>query len=90
MIGSVTAAISGHLKNEDPPKALALSFHGWTGVGKTFVSNIIAKSLYRNGHKSKFVHRFYGHVDFVHENLVESYQVRTTSSLGRCSCSESV
>lgn len=81
---AVSATIRGHLENEDPPKALALSFHGWTGVGKTFVSNIIASSLYTNGLKSKFVKRFYGVVDFPDEQMTDSYKKIIQRSVSDC------
>jgi chromosomal replication initiation ATPase DnaA len=45
-----------HLSNDDPSKALALSFHGGTGTGKNHVSKIIANHIYKEGMKSKFVH----------------------------------
>ncbi|CAG2178641.1 unnamed protein product [Oppiella nova] len=35
------------MKNATPKKALVLSFHGWTGGGKNFVSDILAKNLFR-------------------------------------------
>nr|BAN20607.1 torsin a [Riptortus pedestris] len=37
-----------------PRKALALSFHGSPGVGKTYVSQLIARHLFKDGEKSKF------------------------------------
>lgn len=29
-----------------PKKALAISFHGWTGSGKTYLSTMIAESMF--------------------------------------------
>jgi ATP-dependent Clp protease ATP-binding subunit ClpA len=51
--------IRKHLNDNNPKKALVLSFHGWTGGGKNFVSQIVAKSVfrkYRESHESDFVH----------------------------------
>ena len=47
--------IKGHITNPSPRKPLVLSFHGWTGTGKTWVSKLIAESLYKQGLNSKFV-----------------------------------
>ena len=54
---TVLKAIVGHLNNKSPNKALALSFNGWTGSGKNFVSKIIAEHIFREGMESKFVHQ---------------------------------
>ncbi|XP_017492329.1 PREDICTED: torsin-like protein [Rhagoletis zephyria] len=43
----VKRSIRQHLKNENPPKALVLSFHGYTGVGKNYLASLIAKAIYR-------------------------------------------
>ncbi|XP_015793668.1 torsin-1A [Tetranychus urticae] len=52
----VIKAITKHMKDSQPRKALVFSFHGWTGGGKNFVSYLIARNLYHEGLKSKFVH----------------------------------
>jgi len=39
-------------------KPLVLSFHGWTGSGKTYASKIIAEALFDRGLQSKFAHFF--------------------------------
>ena len=36
-------------------KPLVMSFHGWTGSGKNYVSKFIAESLFAKGMRSKFV-----------------------------------
>jgi hypothetical protein len=51
--------IHKHLNDNNPKKALVLSFHGWTGGGKNFVSQIVAKSIFRKygeSQRSDFVH----------------------------------
>lgn len=52
-----------HLRNDDPPKALVLSFHGVTGIGKTFLAKHLAKGIYkqyRDTETSSFVHYIAG------------------------------
>ena len=44
---TVFKAVKGHVLNKTPSKALALSFNGCSGCGKNFVSEIIAKHLFR-------------------------------------------
>ena len=44
-------AIVGHLNNKSPSKALALSFNGWTGSGKNFVSKILQSIFLGRGWK---------------------------------------
>ena len=34
-----------------------LSFNGWTGSGKTFVSKIVAEHIFKKGLESSFVHK---------------------------------
>ena len=41
------------------PGPLCFYFHGDTGVGKTFLSSLIIKNIYRYGMNSKFVKVFY-------------------------------
>jgi hypothetical protein len=55
--------IRNHLNDDNPKKALVLSFHGWTGGGKNFVSQIVAKSIFRKHRESQnsdFVHLLIG------------------------------
>jgi len=63
--------VPGH----EPSKALVLSFHGWTGVGKNYVSTMIANRLYKLGVKSKFVKTYIATVDFQSINDVNVYKV---------------
>ena len=48
---TVLKAIVGHLNNKSPRKALALSFNGWTGSGKNFVSKILQSIFLGRGWK---------------------------------------
>ena len=71
---TVIKAIVGHLNNKSPNKALALSFNGWTGSGKNFVSKIIAEHIVREGMESKFVHQIIATHDFPHRSELERYK----------------
>lgn len=52
-------AIGAHLKNiESSRKPLVMSFHGTSGTGKNYVSDIVASSLYEKGFESKYVHKY--------------------------------
>lgn len=60
---TVPNAIYNHINDNDndgndnkPKKPLVMSFHGLTGVGKTYLSQLIAKYIYYKGGKSAFVH----------------------------------
>lgn len=66
-----------HLKahaKDNPTKALALSFHGWTGTGKNYVSAIVAQQMFRKGMKSKYVHLISATKEFPHEQMVPLYK----------------
>ncbi len=81
-------AIHGHLTSSEPSKALVLSFHGWTGVGKNFVSKIIAEHLYKNGMDSKFVHFFASDLHFPHTSKISLYTL--VSVIKRSSCCDTL
>ena len=71
---TVLKAVVGHLNNKSPSKALALSFNGWSGSGKNFVSQIIAEHLFRKGMDSKYVHRMIASYDFPHQSELDFYK----------------
>jgi len=75
---TVVRSIRGHLRNPNPSKALVLSFHGWTGCGKNFVSKIIANNLFRLGMNSNFVHLYVSSYHFPHADSVELYKVSSS------------
>ena len=75
---TVIKAIRSHVNSPNPNKALVLSFHGWTGGGKNFVSKIIAEHLYSNGMESKFVHLFVSTLHFPHASKVDLYKDQLT------------
>lgn len=45
-------------------KALVISLHGWSGVGKNYATTMIAEALYSKGLQSKYVKLFMGKKDF--------------------------
>lgn len=71
---TVYKAVKGHLTNKSPSKALVLSFNGWTGSGKNFVSKIIAEHAFKKGMDSKFVHQIIATNDFPHKAHLGTYQ----------------
>ncbi|XP_062515439.1 torsin-1A-like [Corticium candelabrum] len=76
---AVISMIRGHTNNPSPTKPLVLSFHGWTGNGKNFVSDLIAEHIFYYGVKSRFVQKFIASLDFAHP----SYAVRYKEELRR-------
>lgn len=72
---TIIGHIKGHLWSQEPSKALVLSFHGLTGVGKNFVSNIIADNIYKGGMHSPYVHLISATKEFPHEELLPFYKV---------------
>ena len=86
---TVLKSVVGHLNNKSPNKALALSFNGWTGSGKNFVSKIIAEHIFKKGMDSSFVHLRIATHHFPHKSKVDVYkdQLRTlvANSVSKCS-----
>ncbi|XP_014233016.1 torsin-1A-like [Trichogramma pretiosum] len=75
----VLNAINSHIKSSDKP--LVLSFQGTNGVGKSFVSKMIARAFYKKGEKSKFFHFYYGLENFPIHEKVSEYQVQLKSEV---------
>ncbi|XP_053893533.1 torsin-3A isoform X4 [Malaclemys terrapin pileata] len=72
----ILKAVQGFLETPQPEKALALSFHGWSGTGKNFVARMIADHLYRDGLKSECVKVFISLFHFPHPKYVDLYKVQ--------------
>lgn len=72
----VLTTVRGYLELPRPDKALALSFHGWSGTGKNFVARLLAENLYRDGLKSDCVKVFITLLHFPHPKYVDLYKVR--------------
>uniref|UniRef100_A0A671N6Y2 Torsin-1A-like n=1 Tax=Sinocyclocheilus anshuiensis TaxID=1608454 RepID=A0A671N6Y2_9TELE len=75
-VDTVLKAVSWFMKDPDPPKPLVLSFHGLTGVGKNYISKIIARNIYKVGVKSNYVHTFISDYHFPHNEEAEMYEVK--------------
>jgi DNA replication protein DnaC len=52
-----------------------MNFHGPNGIGKTYISRLIAKTLFRKGDESKYFHFYYGLQNFPFHEKVSEYQV---------------
>ena len=63
------------MEEPSPRRALALSLHGFTGVGKNYATSILANSLFTKGEGSDFYHFFDATVDFLFEDSTEFYKV---------------
>ncbi|XP_011904653.1 PREDICTED: torsin-3A isoform X1 [Cercocebus atys] len=83
----VLRTVRGYLETPQPDKALALSFHGWSGTGKNFVARMLVENLYRDGLMSDCVRMFIATFHFPHRKYVDLYkeqlmgQIRETQQL---------
>lgn len=59
-------------KSKKNQKALVISLHGWSGVGKNYVSTMLAEAIYRKGMNSNYVKLFMGQKDFDCSDLEKS------------------
>lgn len=72
----VLSAVRAHFREDArPKKALALSFHGLSGTGKTYTSQFIINSLFEKGPKSKYAHFFTGRNHFSMESKTDIYKL---------------
>ncbi|XP_010222030.1 PREDICTED: torsin-2A-like, partial [Tinamus guttatus] len=70
----VMKAVREFLEQQNPTKPLVLSFHGTTGTGKTYVSSMLIRHLFRDGLRSPFVHQFSPLAHFPHHEQLEQYK----------------
>ncbi|XP_044533124.1 torsin-3A isoform X2 [Gracilinanus agilis] len=70
----ILKSVRGFLSAPQPEKPLVLSFHGWTGTGKNFVTRILADHLYRGGLESECVQVFISTLHFPHLRYVDTYR----------------
>lgn len=84
----VLRTVRGYLETPQPDKALALSFHGWSGTGKNFVARMLVENLYRDGLMSDCVRMFIATFHFPHRKYVDLYKVRPTRARVRPLCWE--
>ncbi|XP_073731813.1 torsin-1A-like [Misgurnus anguillicaudatus] len=73
---AIHKSVSGFMKDPNPSKPLVLSLHGSTGVGKTYVTKIIARNIYEMGEKSKHVHTFIATYHFPLKQHTETYKTQ--------------
>ncbi len=71
---TLLSALKGHFELKNPRKALVLSFHGSTGVGKNYVSHFVAESLFLKGIRSRYFKLFVATKDFPHNDRVSEYK----------------
>ncbi|XP_029025812.3 torsin-1A-like [Betta splendens] len=70
----IMKAVSRFMANDNPKKPLVLSLHGPSGTGKNFVTELIAKNIYKKGMESDFVNLFVASNHFTHSNKMETYK----------------
>lgn len=80
----VPTMVRSYLELPRPDKALALSFHGWSGTGKNFVARMLAENLYRDGLRSDCVKLFIATFHFPHPKDADLYEVRPGSAGQLC------
>lgn len=76
VVRSIPKIIKTHLRNNNPPKPLVLSFQGSIGTGKTLTAEAIAQYVYpeyQNNGKSEHVH-FIDCRKYKNYNYVEDYK----------------
>lgn len=61
-------------------KPLVFSFHGWKGGGKTFVSRIILKHVFKRGTASRFVKMYHAKSHFPLKSEVEVDKYKVTDN----------
>ncbi|XP_051515614.1 torsin-1A-like [Myxocyprinus asiaticus] len=84
---TIQKAVSCFMKDSNPTKPLVLSFHGPPGVGKSYVTKIIARNIYKKGEKSKHVHTFMTDYYFPHKDRARIYQTQLREWIhGNVSC----
>ncbi|XP_069465233.1 prosalusin isoform X1 [Ambystoma mexicanum] len=67
-------AVRDFVQQAEPVKPLVLSFHGWSGTGKTFVSTLLLRHLFQTGSRSPYVHHFSPTLHFPHAERVQQYK----------------
>ncbi|XP_043914252.1 prosalusin [Protopterus annectens] len=70
----LVTAIRRHVENSNPEKPLVLNFIGGSGTGKTFVTSMVVKRLYKAGLASPYVHQFSPRLHFPYVEELEKYK----------------
>lgn len=82
LVNELVNVLTAHkeaMVNGSNKKALVISLHGWSGVGKNYATTMIAEALYLKGMGSKFVKMYMGKKDFDCTDL-DKKKVSTTNS----------
>lgn len=75
MIETTVNALKAHWDSPHALKPLTLSFHGWPGGGKNYITKFIVESIYKKGYKSSHVHQFVGRIHFPMVDKSNKYKV---------------
>ncbi|XP_070614937.1 prosalusin [Erythrolamprus reginae] len=70
----VLQGLEDFVLDPEPTKPLVLSFHGSTGTGKTYLTSLLARHLFRMGLRTPYVHRFSPLVHFPHADQLQQYK----------------
>ena len=79
----VSRAVLNHVQNKNPKKALVMSFHGWTGSGKNYVADLIAKHVFREGTESQYVNKKIATLHYPHDGDLKHYKKDLKSFITR-------
>ncbi|KAK6732240.1 hypothetical protein RB195_016556 [Necator americanus] len=92
VLETVENALRAHWSNEQPKKPLAMSFHGFTGSGKNYVTEIIANSTFKNGMRSNFVHHIVATSEYPDKNKLNEYKLKLRERIlnGASKCSRAM
>ncbi|XP_034294608.1 prosalusin [Pantherophis guttatus] len=66
----VLQGLKSFVQDPEPAKPLVLSFHGSTGTGKTYLTSLLARHLFR----TPYVHRFSPLIHFPHADHLQQYK----------------
>lgn len=83
----LTNSIVNHFREGDPPKPLVLMLHGPTGVGKNYLANILAESMFRKGKSSRYINYFSSSYHYQDSDKLKSHKenlqtaIRTNSTI---------
>ncbi|XP_071126413.1 torsin-1A-like isoform X3 [Mytilus edulis] len=75
-VKTVLNHLNAHFMDDNPSKALAFSFHGGPGTGKTLITKILVNHLYRQGFKSQFVHMVVASRYFSHRQTTDNKKIK--------------
>jgi len=76
-----------HFREGDPPKPLVLMLHGPTGVGKNYLANILAESMFKKGKSSRYINYFSSSYHYQDPDKLKSHKenlqtaIRTNSTI---------